>query len=141
MKKIITLVFVAVVALSASCSALAQLSRKDVHISYEQITTDASFKQFCKASKMNQVEILNFLIGVANEKYLECETIEQLYKVKEHLDIITFYNNSAKQKSIAVTNAIRSLEHKILQTEAEYKKQVVINHTMDNYVNRGQELD
>lgn len=141
MKKIIILVFVAVVALSASCSAFAQFNRKDVHISYEQITTDASFKQFSKASKMNQIEILNFLLGEANEKYLECETIEQLYKVKEHLDIIAFYNNSAKQKSIAVTNSIRSLEHKILQTEAEYKKQVVINHTMDNYVNKGQELD
>lgn len=139
MKKIITLIFAAIVALS-SCASFAQF-RKDVHISYEQITTDASFKQFLKASKVNQMEILNYLMSEANAKYLACETIEDLYDVKEHLELIKLYNNSARQKSVAITNAIRVLDNKITQTEAEYKKETVIEGSRTNYSNFGQELD
>lgn len=140
MKKIITIIFAAIVALSSSSASYAQF-RKDVHISYEQITTDASFKQFLKASKVNQIEILNYLMGEANAKYLACETIEELYDVKEHLELIKLYNNSARQKSVAITNAIRVLDNKITQTEAEYKKETVIEGSRTNYSNFGQELD
>ena len=141
MKRIITMVAVAVATLFiSSCATAGVITRNDVHISYEQISTDASFKQFKKATKANQIEILNFLVSRANEEYLKCETIDDLYNVKEQLDIIKFYNETAKQKSIAVTNAIRKLDNQITQSEAEYKKEVIIEGTRTHYRDRGQEL-
>ena len=124
MKKFFVLCLaVAMTALSfTSCG----IGRKDVHLAYNQITTDASFKQFLKATKVNQIEILNFLVAEANQAYLDCQTIEELYNVKEHLQIIKHFNNNAKQKSMSVTHAIRVLDNKITQTEAEYKKDVVL---------------
>ena len=131
MKRIITMVAVAVATLFiSSCATAGVITRNDVHISYEQISTDASF---------NQIEILNFLVSRANEEYLKCETIDDLYNVKEQLDIIKFYNNNAKQKSISVTNAIRKLDTQITQAEADYKKEVVIEGTRDYYRDHGQE--
>lgn len=140
MKRIISIVIV-IAACVLSFSAQAQ-SHKDVHISYEQIVTDASLKQFLKASKINQIEILNFLVDAANEAYLKCETIEELYEVKEKLAIIKHYNNSAKQSSMPVTHAIRVLDNKITRTEIEYKGgNIIIENSVSNYSNRGQELD
>ena len=141
MKRIITMVAVAVATLFlSSCATAGVITRNDVHISYEQISTDASFKQFKKATKANQIEILNFLVSRANEEYLKCETIDDLYNVKEQLDIIKFYNNNAKQKSISVTNAIRKLDTQITQAEADYKKEVWIEGTRTQYQDRGQDL-
>ena len=57
------------------------------------------------------------------------------------MNIIKFYNSHAKQNSITVTNAIRKLDHKITQTEAEYKKAKVIEGTRTFYQDYGQELD
>ena len=74
MKRILTIVVVALIAaiiLPVSATA-GPLKRNDVHISYEQISTDASFKQFKKATKSNQIEILHFLVSRANEEYLKC---------------------------------------------------------------------
>jgi hypothetical protein len=143
MKRILTIVVVALIAaiiLPVSATAGPLKKRNDVHLSYEQISTDASFKQFKKATKSNQIEILHFLVSRANEEYLKCQTIEDLYNVKEQLDIIKFYNETAKQKSIAVTNAIRKLDNQITQSEAEYKKEVIIEGTRTHYRDRGQEL-
>ena len=128
-------------AMTTICFASCGVARKDVHLAYNQITTDASFKQFLKATKVNQIEILNFLVREANQAYLDCETIEELYDVKEHLEIIKHFNNNAKQKSMSVTHDIRVLDNKITQTEAEYKKDIVIEGSRTDYWNKGQELD
>lgn len=128
-------------AMTSICFASCGVARKDVHLAYNQITTDASFKQFLKATKVNQIEILNFLVKEANQAYLDCETIEELYDVKEHLQIIKHFNNNAKQKSMSVTHEIRVLDNKITQTEAEYKKDIVIEGSRTDYWNKGQELD
>lgn len=141
MKKIITILAAAVIACAFASESSAQL-RKDVVITPEQSHLDASFKQFKKASKSNQLEILNYLVDCANEAYLECKKIEDLYDVKEQINVIKFYNSHAKQNSIAITNAIRKLDHKITQTEAEYKKTKVIERTTPTfYEDYGQELD
>jgi len=118
----------------ASCATY-----NDVVVTYEQLPLDASFKQFKKATKTNQIEILNYLVSRANEEYLKCKTIDDLYNVKEGLNMIKFYNNEAKQKSIAVTNAIRKLDSEILQTEAIYKKESYVDASRTNYQNKGQE--
>ena len=55
--------------------------RKDVVIAYEHLNADASFKQFKKATKTNQIEILSALVRRANDEYLKCQTIDDLYAV------------------------------------------------------------
>jgi hypothetical protein len=115
--------------------------RKDVVIAYEQLSADASFKQFKKATKTNQIEILTALVRRANEEYLKCQTIDDLYELKEQLDLIKFYNENADQKSITVTNDIRKLDNSITQTEAEFKGQKVIEGNRTLYRDRGQEMD
>ncbi len=130
-----TAIMVAIAAMfMASCATY-----NDVVVTYEQLPLDASFKQFKKATKTNQIEILNYLVSRANEEYLKCKTIDDLYNVKEGLNMIKFYNNEAKQKSISVTNAIRKLDSEILQTEAIYKKESYVDASRTNYQNKGQE--
>ncbi|MBR6721778.1 MAG: hypothetical protein IKL63_06610 [Alistipes sp.] len=130
-----TAIMVAIAAMfMASCATY-----NDVVVTYEQLPLDASFKQFKKATKTNQIEILNYLVTRANEEYLKCKTIDDLYNVKEGLNMIKFYNNEAKQKSIAVTNAIRKLDSEILQTEAIYKNESYVDASRTNYQNKGQE--
>ena len=114
--------------------------RKDVVIAYEHLNADASFKQFKKATKTNQIEILSALVRRANDEYLKCQTIEDLYAVKEQLDLIKFYNENADQKSITVTNDIRTLDNSITQTEAEFKGEKVIEGSRTIYRDRGQEM-
>ena len=134
MKRIIAIMVAIAAMFMASCATY-----NDVVVTYEQLPLDASFKQFKKATKTNQVEILNYLVSRANEEYLKCKTIDDLYNVKESLNMIKFYNNEAKQKSIAVTNAIRKLDSEILQTEAIYKNESYVDASRTNYQNKGQE--
>ena len=140
MKRIFSIIalFLGLLMILDSC---ASGRRKDVVISYEQLSADASFKQFKKATKTNQIENLTALVRRANEDYLKCQTIEDLYTVKEQLDLIKFYNDNADQKSITVTNEIRKLEHAITQTEAEFKGQKVIEGSRSYYSDHGQETD
>ena len=114
--------------------------RKDVVIAYEQLNADASYKQFKKATKTNQIEILTALVRRANDEYLKCQTIDDLYAVKEQLDLIKFYNENADQKSITVTNDIRKLDNSITQSEAEFKGEKVIEGSRTIYRDRGQEM-
>ena len=136
MKRIIAIAIAALFIFAGDANAQ---SRNDVIVPYEQLALDASFKQFQKASKANQIEILNYLVSRANEEYLKCKNIDDLYNVKEGLNMIKFYNNEAKQKSIAVTNAIRKLDSEILQTEAIYKNESYVDASRTNYQNKGQE--
>jgi len=136
MKRIIAIAIAALFIFAGDANAQ---SRNDVIVPYEQLALDASFKQFQKASKANQIEILNYLVSRANEEYLKCKNIDDLYNVKEGLNMIKFYNNEAKQKSISVTNAIRRLDNEITQTEAAYKKETVIESNRTIYQNKGQE--
>lgn len=139
MKRFIAIIIAAVAMFAFTESAAAQ-SRNDVVLSYDQITMDASFNQFMEATAQNQTEILNYLISCAREAYYKCKTIEDLYEVKEQLDIISFYNDNAYTKSISVTSGIRKLRNEIIQTEAEYKNTVVIQtEKKHSYENKGQE--
>ena len=131
-----TAIMVAIAAMfMASCATY-----NDVVVTYEQLPLDASFKQFKKATKTNQIEILNYLVSRANEEYLKCKTIDDLYNVKESLNMIKFYNNEAKQKSIAVTNAIRKLDRLIIDAEREYKGVKGVDTNTTEYSGWGQEI-
>lgn len=139
--------FFSVIALSlgllmiSGVDANAQLfGRKDVVISYEHLNADASFKQFKKARWQNQHEILNSLVRRANDEFLKCQTIDDLYAVKEQLELIKFYNDNSKQVSITVTNDIRKLDNSITQAEAEFKGETVIEGSRRHYIDKGQDL-
>lgn len=142
MKKFISVVaFVIASFLVFDSCASAQIGRKkDVVIVYEQLSLDASFKQFKKATKACQLENLNNLMARANEEYYKCKTIEDVYKLRDQLELIKFYNNNADQKSISVTNAIVTLDRKIVDVEAAYKEEKVIHlGGREYYSGRGQD--
>ena len=139
MKRFISLVALAI-GLLMIFDSCAIGRRKDVVIAYEQLNADASYKQFKKATKTNQIEILTALVRRANDEYLKCQTIDDLYAVKEQLDLIKFYNENADQKSITVTNDIRKLDNSITQSEAEFKGEKVIEGSRTIYRDRGQEM-
>ena len=143
MKKIaITLLFCLMgLFLFDSCGAAR--GRKDVLISYDQLGTDAAYKQFRKADKQNQSEILTYLVDQAEDAYRHCESIDDLYDVKENLEIIKFWINRADQKFISITKRIRTLDRNIDDTIAEVKKQTVIQvqGSQTGYSGYGQEMD
>ena len=141
MKRFLSLAIVGL--LLFSFSATASGFRKDVVIIWEQLGQDASFKQFKKANKINQQEILTALLARANEEYYKCKTLDDIYDLREKLQIIRFYNERAKQEFITVTNGINTLNRKLIDVEANYKKTKVIlnSRDADNYSGWGQELD
>ena len=141
MKRIVTLMIVGL--FMFGFSAHASGFRKDVVIAWDQLGLDASFKQFKKANKINQQEILTALLARANEEYYKCKSIEEIYDLRDKLQIIRFYNERAKQEFITVTNGINKLNRKLIDVEAKYKKTHVIlnSRDADNYSGWGQELD
>lgn len=144
MKKILITMFLGLTALFFFDSCGVARGRKDVVISYNQIGTDAAYKQFRKANKSNQAEILNYLLDEAEKAYKRSESLKDLYDVQENLEIIKFWINRADQKFIAITKRIRSLDRDISETIIEVKKANVIQvqgSTTSGYSGYGQELD
>lgn len=107
--------------------------KRNVVVQYEDITHDGALRQFDKAKWETQREILIGLVDSAEKAYLNCRTIEDLYEVKDMCEIIKHYLNKADDRahSITVTNALKVLDRKIIQTEAEYKKAKVITRTQN----------
>lgn len=114
-----------IVTMTVSSCATAGV-RKDVFISYDQLGTDAAYKQFRKANKINQAEILTNLVDQCESQYKRCQTVDDLYDVKENLNVISFWIGDAEQKFIAITKRIRTLNLKINDTIAEVKNQTII---------------
>ncbi len=127
MKRIIVFVLTAVFALSVSQNANAQLfkDRSDVTIDLNRIHLDASLTRFCQASKENQAEILNELLRQANEAYVNCETVEEVYDLRQRLNLIkNSYMTEAKKavvRQVSIQHAVETLETKILKTLREYE--------------------
>ncbi len=141
MKKIITLLVAAVVSVATVSEANAAVfGRNDVKINLNEITTDAAMKQFKKASKTNQSEIMTELMKQANEAYLDCETIEEVYEVRELLTIIRRYMASGKQSFMSVQYSINTLSSKIQKTIADYEGSTLIRIDESGYHDFGQDV-
>ncbi len=104
---------------STASSARDRNVRNDVMINLEQLDQDAAMRQFSKARKDNQLEIIRYLIDEANKKFYECKTEEDLDKLLERLSLITWYHNQAKAKSIYNTSSINELAKKIEKVKRE----------------------
>lgn len=123
-----------------SCGAQGWL-RKDVIISLDQIHTDAAFKQFKKATKMNQAEILNEFLRQANTEYKECDTIDQIRDLRENVVLIQRYLASGKQSFMSAQKEYNILSNKINKTIREYEGGTTIYNETGGYYDFGQELN
>ena len=137
MKKFLAVV---VLAIAFVFSASAQ-SRNDVTLTLQQIHTDAAFKQFKKASKMNQLEIISEFIRQANEQYKECETIEEIRDLRENVALINRYLVSGKQSFMSAQKDYNILYNKINKTIREYEGAQYVVPDTGGFYDFGQELD
>lgn len=142
MKKILLSLVVMLMAGTVMSSCTAQgWGRKDVTIPLELIHTDAAFKQYKKASKMNQAEILNELLRQANDAYKKCETIDEIRDLRENVVLIDRYIRSGKQGFMTATKEYNILYNKINKTIKDYEGGTTVYHETGGYYDFGQELD
>ncbi len=136
--------FVMILAISfiatTSFSACAQLWRKDVSITLQEIHTDAAIKQFKKASKQNQLEILTELMRQANQEYKNCKTINEIYDLRESVVLIERYLASGKQSFMPIQKEFNILYNRINKTIREHEGGTTIYNEVGGYRDFGQEL-
>ena len=141
MKKIIFLLATVLLTVSVMPESFAQrFGRKDVLIPLDMIHTDAALKQFKKANKMNQAEILNEFLRQANKQYKECETIDQIRDLRENVVLVNRYLVSGKQSFMTAQKEYNILYNKINKTIKEYEGGTTIYHEEGGYHDFGQEL-
>jgi hypothetical protein len=142
MKKILLMLMTAAFIISGMSSCAAQaFGRKDVTLPLNLIHTDAAFKQFKKASKMNQLEIISEFIRQANEQYKECETIEEIRDLRENVALINRYLVSGKQSFMSAQKDYNILYNKINKTIREYEGAQYVVPDTGGFYDFGQELD
>ena len=140
MKKILFLFATVLMTVLVIPESFAQMSRKDVMIPLDMIHTDAAFKQFKKAKKMNQSEIINEFLRQANKTYTECETIDQIRDLRENVVLINRYLVSGKQAFMSAQKEYNILYNKINKTIKEYEGGTTLFHETGGYYDYGQEL-
>lgn len=138
MKKILFILMTMCIVMSCAAQGFA---RKDVTIPLDLIHTDAAFKQFKKASKMNQAEILNEFLRQANAEYKKCETIDEVRNLRENVVLINRYLVSGKQSFMSAQKEYNILFNKINKTIREYEGGTTIYNETGGYYDFGQELN
>ena len=75
-----------------SCGIPSVLGKqKDVIIPFSQIRTEAAFKQFRRADRLNKSEILSNFINTAKTEFKKCETVDDVFALYEHLMYLDRY--------------------------------------------------
>ena len=141
MKKILLTLAAVITVLAASIECAAQMGRKDVAIPLDMIHLDASFKQFKKATKMNQLEIITEFIRQANEEYAKCDTIEEVRDLRENVVLINRYLTSGKQSFMSAQKDYNILYNKINKTIREYEGGTTVYNETGGFYDFGQEVD
>lgn len=137
MKKIL---LICMTLMLVSCAAQGW-GRKDVLIPLDQIHTDAAIKQFKKATKMNQMEIINEFLRQANDQYKECKTIDDVRDLRENVRLIDRYIASGKQSFMSAQKEYNLLYNKITKTIREYEGGTTVYNETGGFYDFGQELD
>ncbi len=140
MKKVLLLFVTVLFAGFSSCSAQSW-TRNDVLIPLNMVHTDAAFKQFKKASKMNQAEIVSELLSQANKAYVDCETIDEIRELRENVILIKRYLSSGKQAFMSSQKEYNILYNKINKTIREYEKGTTLYLETGSYDDFGQDLN
>ncbi len=131
MKKILT--FIAAVSLMLIATEFSANAQRTV-INLSEVHLDASWENFKKASQQNKTDILVELMRQANLAYEACETIEEVYELKERLVNVQTYQDyhRYKKRSMAVQNSINTLNTKLNKTIREYEGGVLVMHDREN---------
>jgi hypothetical protein len=135
MKKILLVCMT--VLMVVTCAAQG-FGRRAVAIPFELIHTDAAFRQFKKAKKATQAEILNEFLRQANEEYKACETIDEVRDLREDVVLIQRYLYSGKQKwqthFLSAQKEYNLLFNKINKTIREYEGGTTVYNETGGYV-------
>lgn len=113
MKRLLLILVAACAVLSAaSCGAI---GRKDVHINLSEIHSNAMQKQFMKARKLNQLEIMQYLYRQANDAYYAAENLDQLYVLREDVRVLQrkYILMMNKESMGEIENQLNILQSKI----------------------------
>lgn len=144
MKKLFFILLAAISFVMTEKGATAQSSRNDVVIAWDQLSADASLRQYKKANKQNQIEILHNLLTKATDEFYKCKTLDDIDYLNDQMDLIRFFNNQAKMKSTSITAQINSLQRKIDRVVREYTGTgtiVIEGGSHDSYSNWGQDIE
>lgn len=140
MKKLLIILVAVFATLSAvSCSA----NRNDVHINLNEIHSNAMHKQFMKAGKLNQLQIMQHLYRQANDAYYAAENLDQLYVLREDVKVlqIKYIQMMNKESMGEIENDLNNLQTKITRTIRDAENDNHGTHGGSTYSVFGQELD
>jgi hypothetical protein len=141
MKKLLIILVAVFATLSAtSCSAY---GRKDVHINLNEIHSNAMLKQFMKAKKLNQLEIMQRLYREANDAYYAAENLDQLYVLREDVKVLQrkYILMMNKESMGEIENSLNILQSKIDRSIRDAENDNHGTHGGSTYSVFGQELD
>lgn len=141
MKKIFYLLVAFVFA--ASLSSCGVMGRNDVLINLSDIHSNAMHKQFMKANKLNQLEIMQRLTRQASDAYYASENLDQLYALRQDVNtLLTKYAFRMNKESMGeIENALNLLNTKIDRSIRTAEGDTSGSRGINSYNVFGQDLD
>lgn len=121
MKKIFVAIMATFALILSANDCAAQMNGTSVIIPFDLIDTDAALKQFKRASKINQLEIINNFLREANAQYKACDDIDEIRELRENVALINRYIVSGKQSFMSVQKEYNILYNKINKSIREYE--------------------
>lgn len=141
MKKLL-IVLVAIFTTMSVTNCATPYWRTDTHINLSDIHSNAKHKQFIKANKLNQLEIMNRLAKQANDAYYASETLDELYALRQDVNVLlTKYVLKMNKESMGeIEYALNILNNKIDRSIREAEGDTNGGRGINSYSVFGQEL-
>ena len=119
------------------------LGRKDVHINLNEIHSNAMHKQFIKANKLNQLEIMQRLSKQANDAYYAADSLDELYALRQDVNtlLLKYVRSMNKESMGEIEYALNLLNTKIDKSIREAEGDSIGTRGVNTYSVFGQELD
>jgi hypothetical protein len=139
MKKILFILVAFIMAATvSSCGSYVNA----VHINLSDIHSNAMHKQFMKANKLNQLEIMQRLSRQASDAYYASETLDQLYALRQDVNtLLTKYAFRMNKESMGeIENALNLLNSKIDRSIRSAEGDTTGSRGINSYHVFGQEL-
>lgn len=100
-----------------------------------------TLQQFKESSAQEQLEVIRVLLRKAESAYKAGETIEEMYELREKMQIIELYMTSARQSFTSEKMDYNLLYNRLNKTIREYENGVTVYEEAGGYEDFGQELD
>ena len=119
------------------------LGRKDVHINLNEIHSNAMHKQFIKANKLNQLEIMQRLSKQANDAYYAADSLDELYALRQDVNtlLLKYVRSMNKESMGEIEYALNLLNSKIDRSIREAEGDSIGTRGVNTYSVFGQEID